>query len=139
MRIRKATNEDQEEFSRLYHLLYSNNENIKSKSVPFEYTKFTNLLLVAEENGKLIGFIWGYFLALGIRRYGYVEDLFVKKKHRNQGVATSLLAALKREFKNLEVDAIFVTTEKDNKEATNLYLKEDFKLCSGSWFFWAPH
>ena len=138
MKIRLVNDKDQEDFSRLYYLLYSDDEGIKSNPIPFDNTNFSNLLLVVEEESKLIGFIWGYFLALGIRRYGYVEDLFIEENHRNQGIASSLLTALKEEFKKLEVEAVFVTTEKDNQEAINLYLKEDFEVCPGPWFFWAP-
>ena len=138
MNVRQISSKDQDQLSRLYHSLYSDEKNIKSKSIPFDNANLVNLLLVAELDKKLIGFIWGYFITLGIRRYGYVEDLFVEEDYRNKGIATALLVALKDKFIELKVETVFVTTEKENENAINLYLREGFQSCPGPWFFWTP-
>ena len=111
---------------------------LNSKKIPFDYCDFKNILLIAEDDEKIIGFIWGNFIAFGLGRYGYMEDLYVNKKHRNTGVAKSLITASKEEFKKLNVATVFVTTEKGNKPAINLFLKEEFERCPGPWFYWIP-
>ena len=138
MRIRKAIKGDKEAFSELYHQLYSDNENKKSGLIPIEQSNFKNILLIAEDNEEMIGFIWANFISFGFSRYGYVEDLYVKSEHRKKGIATSLISALKDKFKELNVEAVFITTEKENKEAINFFSKEGFNLCPGPWFYWDP-
>lgn len=138
MKIRNAKIEDQIEISRLYRKLYSNEEGIELDTIPISNTLFKNILLVAEDQDKIMGFIWANFIAFGIRRYGYIEDLYVEMDYRKQGIAKSLITAVKEEFKNLNTDAVFVTTEIENQIAQNFYLKEGFNKCLGPWFQWLP-
>ena len=136
MNIRQAKNQDQKEISRLYQQLYYEEES--SDIIPTTNSQLKSILLVAEEQDKIIGFIWANCIAFGIRRYGYLEDLYVDDKYRAKGVAKSLISAVKDEFKEFNVNAVFVTTEKENQIAQNLYIKEGFSLCSGPWFVWIP-
>ena len=138
MEIKHAIESDYKECSKLYRKLYSELEEIKIQEIPFDYKDFKNILLIAKNDNKIIGFIWGNFIAFGLGKYGYIEDLYVDKEYRNKGVAKSLILSIKEEFKQLKVSTVFVTTEKENTPAINLYLKEGFETCPGPWFQWIP-
>ncbi|TFF96723.1 MAG: N-acetyltransferase [Promethearchaeota archaeon] len=84
MEIRNATELDKEEFSQLYQKLYSP-EGTKpppQDSLPIENPAFFNLPMVAVEQDTIVGFIWGYVVDFGLKRYGYVEDLYVDEGWR---------------------------------------------------------
>ncbi len=138
MKIREAKPQDQKQINRLYQQLYFNEKNNESKLILTTNSQFKNILYVAEDQDKIIGFIWANFIAFGIRRYGYIEDIYVDVAYRKKGVAKSLISAVKEEFKVLKTDAVFVTTEKENKIAQNLYINENFNICPGPWFYWVP-
>jgi len=84
MEIRNATELDREEFSQLYQKLYSP-EGTKpppQDSLSIENPAFFNLPMVAVEQDTIVGFIWGYVVDFGLKRYGYVEDLYVDEGWR---------------------------------------------------------
>lgn len=136
MKIRNATLKDKAKISELYYELHP--ERKPKKLVPIEKSKFKNILLVAEENKQLTGFIWANFIQYGFSKFGYIEELFVKKEFRNKRIGRSLVKSIMKRFEDLKVAAVFVTTEKENKEAISLYQKLGFKLCKGPWFYWNP-
>jgi len=108
------------------------------KNIPLNKAEYKNILLIAEENRKIIGFIWGNFISFGVSPYGYIDDLFVDENYRNQRVASKLIALIKEQFKALSVNAVFTQTGEDNHIARNLYQKEGFNPCQGLWFYWTP-
>ena len=138
MKIRTAENQDHLEITSLYQKLYSDEKWNESDLIPISTSQIKSILLVAEDFEKLIGFIWANFIAFGIRRYGYIEDLYVQEEYRKRGIAKSLISAVKKEFKELKTNAVFVSTELENQIAQNLYLSENFRKCNGPWFYWAP-
>jgi len=136
MKIRNATIKDKKDITNLYHELYPGRK-IK-KLLPIEKTKFKSFIFVAEENKQIVGFIWANFIQYAFSKFGYIEELFVKKQFRSKGIGRSLVKTIMKKFKDLKVAAVFVTTEKENKEAIELYQKLGFKLCKGPWFYWNP-
>jgi ribosomal-protein-alanine N-acetyltransferase len=141
MRIRNFTKKDKKIVSELYYELHPIEEKEKKRKgllVPVEKSKLKTILLVAEENSRVVGFIWGNLIIYGFFRYGTIEELFVKKEFRNKGIGRSLVKQIMKRFKNFKVKVVFVTTEKENKEAIDLYKKLGFKLCKGPWFYWNP-
>lgn len=78
------------------------------------------IFLAAFEEGKPIGFGFGYVLA---RRHGkrttlFVYEVEVEAAHRRQGVGTELMRRLASEA---GADESFVLTEPDNHPANALY------------------
>ena len=141
MRIRNFTQKDKKIISELYYELHPIEEKEKRKKgllVPVEKSRLKTILLVAEENNRVEGFIWGNLIVYGFFRYGTIEELFVKKEFRNKGIGRSLVKEIMKQFKNFKVKAVLVATDKENKEAIELYKKLGFKLCKGPWFYWSP-
>ncbi|HAF07105.1 MAG: GNAT family N-acetyltransferase [bacterium] len=141
MKIRKFTQKDKRVVSELYYNLHPVEEKGKKEKgllIPVEKSKLKTILLVAEENARVVGFIWGNLIIYGFFRYGIVEELFVKKEFRNKGIGRSLVKEIMKQFKRLKVKVVFVTTEKENKEAIDLYKELGFKLDKAPWFYWNP-
>tara|TARA_Y100000031_G_C8161461_1_gene357214 strand:- start:502 stop:915 length:414 start_codon:yes stop_codon:yes gene_type:complete len=136
LKIRNATIKDKVNISRLYYELYPKKK--PKKIIPINKLKFKNILLVAEEKRKIIGFVWANFIQYGFSKFGYIEELFINKKFRKSGIASSLIKSALKKFRNLKVEVVFVTAEKENKKAIKLYKKLKFKVCKGLWFYWSP-
>lgn len=137
MRIRNFTQKDKKIISRLYCELHSIEEKEKKGLlVPIGKAKLETILLVAEEDSHVVGFVWGNLITYGFSRYGMIEELFVKKEFRNRGIGEALVIEIMKRFQNLKAEFVFVATEKEFKEAINLYKKLGFKLCKGPWFYW---
>lgn len=134
MTIRKAQVKDKKEISGLYYQLYPEHKGAK-KLIPIQNFRAKNLLFVAEEENKIIGFVWGTFINYGISRYGYIEELFVNKKFRGKKIGTFLVKRILEEFKKLKVWALFVSLSKEDKMVLNFYKKLGFKPCRGSWLY----
>jgi GNAT superfamily N-acetyltransferase len=109
MIIRKAKKGDEEQLARLYLQFWEVHENKNPLHQLYYKINYKNCLkdmketiqdkdyslYVAEKEGE----IWGCVLIiikkqskyLKIKKYGYVEECFVDKKHRRKGVATKLV------------------------------------------------
>jgi len=111
-------------------------ERKRKRIIQIEKFNAKNFLLVAEENKRVIGFIWATFINYGFSRFGYIEELFVKNEFRNKGIGTALVKNIMKIMKKLKVDALFVTTEKRYKDAIKLYKNLEFRMCKGPWFVW---
>ncbi|MHA1274903.1 MAG: GNAT family N-acetyltransferase [Promethearchaeota archaeon] len=103
MKNREAEKKDESQFTKLYFKLYPEIVETNLKNIPLNKAEYKNILLIAEENRKIIGFIWGNFISFGVSRYGYIDDLFVDENYRNQRVASKLIASIKEQFKALNV------------------------------------
>jgi hypothetical protein len=69
MKIRKATLKDKKAISELYYQLHPIEEKERKEKgflVPIEKSKIKNILLVAQENKKIVGFIFGTLYCLWI-------------------------------------------------------------------------
>ncbi|HLC76773.1 MAG TPA: GNAT family N-acetyltransferase [archaeon] len=60
----------------------------------------TNLILVAENEGIVIGYVWGYIEKVAKLKIGKIQDLIVTKKYRRKGVAAALIQELLIFFRN---------------------------------------
>jgi len=136
MKIREARLKDQKDITELYYQLYPKRR--QKRSLPIKKFNAKSFLLVAEKKKKIIGFIWSTFINYGTSKFGYIEELFVKKEFRNKGIGTTLVKNIMKKMKKLKIAALFVTTEKENREAIKLYRNLGFKKCKGSWLYWNP-
>ncbi|MBK9734736.1 MAG: GNAT family N-acetyltransferase [Saprospiraceae bacterium] len=96
-------------------------ENITNPS--FEY-------YVAEEEGKLIGFI--SFHSQNLLHHcglvGEIQEFYVDTKHRNQGVGSALVQKVKDYAEQHNLKSIEVTTNKSRVENTIIYKNLGFNL-----------
>ncbi len=142
MRIRNAIKKDKKGVSELYYKLHPVEEKENKEKgllVPIEKSKIKSILLVAEEDKQIAGFIWAHFIQYGFFKYGTIDELFVKKEFRGRGIGSALLKKAIKKLQNFKVKIILVGTEKENKEAIKLYKKVGFELGKRSlWFYWNP-
>jgi ribosomal protein S18 acetylase RimI-like enzyme len=93
------------------------NEKIKSK----------NLILVAEEDGMIVGLCWCTVVDRGIDKQGEIAEFYIEREFRGKGVGKELIAAAKRFFINEKVEVAFVWTHHGNEPAIKLYKDAEFK------------
>src|SRR3989344_6230593 len=87
------------------------------------------LLLVVEENKKLIGYMHTTFFKNIYRKGGYVGDLFVLREFRRKGIATKLINKFIKALKNRGYKMISLSVNIKNKKAIKLYKKVGFNIC----------
>ncbi len=134
MKIRKAELKDKKAISELYYQLYPEHKGPK-RIIPIEILDARSLLFLAENNKQPIGFIWGTFINYGISKYGYIDELFVKKEFRRKRIATALVKTILKELKKLKTWSIFVSTSEENEWVRTFYNKWGFKPCRGPWLY----
>ena len=85
-------------------------------------------LLVADTDGKIIGFIDHWVINDFVHggKLGYIQNLYVSPEYRRKGVGSSLLKEIIKRAKANGVSEIHVSTEFDNKGATEFYGKQGF-------------
>jgi ribosomal protein S18 acetylase RimI-like enzyme len=78
------------------------------------------IFLVAEQEGSVVGFVFGYLLPRRHREEAelFVYELGVEEPYRRQGIATALMRELLRRAGGAPA---FVLTESDNEEANATY------------------
>lgn len=142
MKIRKAVKKDKKNISELYYELHPIEEKENKEKgllVPIEKSIIKPIILVAEEKGKIVGFIWAHFIQYGFFKYGSIDELFVKKEYRGKGIGENLLKEAIKKLNELKPKLILVGTEKEHKEAIKLYKKMGFEIGRNSlWFYWNP-
>jgi ribosomal protein S18 acetylase RimI-like enzyme len=136
VRIRAARSADRKQLSELYSQLYPKRRS--KRAVPIGQVKIENILLVAEEKSKVIGFLWADLVTHGFLRFGNIEELFVERVFRHKGVGRLLAEAAMRRFRERQTNVVFVSTGRSNKGAIKFYRRLGFRLCKGPWFYWIP-
>jgi len=97
---------------------------------------FPEGFIVAEEDGKVIGFAYGYFKDVpkevlhnwGVSRVATIELLVVDPIYRKHGVGTSLVERLTEIFKKAGVDMIGLTCPEGASHAKHLYENQGFEI-----------
>jgi ribosomal protein S18 acetylase RimI-like enzyme len=140
MKIRKARKEDFEEYYRLkveeskeYVIIIGKHINIPLKKdlkkeffefigkknkrgyLSFEAKKLAGYMLVSVYNN-----IWS--------KYGYIEDIFVKKEFRKKGIATQLVLEFLNYVKSNKINKVYLSVNLKNNNAINLYKKIGFEI-----------
>lgn len=137
--IREAKLEDTKTTDELLTLLIRDEKQYdKNINEKFTVEKFykniikydSNIILVAESNNKIIGYLYGYIVNNGnayINKISKLEAMFVLPIYRNLGVATSLINEFKKWSIKNNIKYIEVQVLNNNTNAFNLYNKEGFK------------
>lgn len=142
MNIRKAKIEDYNQIIKLYKELYDT-EKVFYTNLCKEYDisdkqrikiekrikSRKGIILVAEEEEKIIGLIDGYIIdsIYYVEKVGYLDHLCVDKSYRNLGVAKKLIEDFSSRMKKRNVSYLKLNAFENNEPAVNLYKKLGFK------------
>lgn len=92
----------------------------------------TDIMLVAEEEGEVIGAVLT-ILHLS-SKVGYLSDIVVKDSARGKGVGTALLTELMQLFKEKGMTLVYTLTQINNDKIHHLLTKEGFN--KGEELYW---
>lgn len=123
MIIRRAKIEDVEE---IFSIRNSTDGRIEKSSILDEIINPNYLVLVAEENGEIAGFL------SVIKNYDCADVMMIATglSYRRKGVATKLLSEAIGMLKNLGVNRLLLEVNETNIGAIELYKKRGFKQIS---------
>ncbi len=124
MKIRKAELKDKEQIIGLVKRFYSRSSPKTVEAWNKVYEKIIKLTFIAETNKKIIGFI-----ACSTKQNSiYIDDLYVLKKYRGKGVATSLIRFINSIRKKLKKKYIIGNVRKKDRPAIKFYENIGFKI-----------
>ncbi|MEI6100268.1 MAG: GNAT family N-acetyltransferase [Eubacteriales bacterium] len=82
---------------------------------------------VALKNGDLAGFAWGFLFEHYNEKWLHINHVFVKKEHRQTGIARLLMNALWDWARNNGIAALDLYVRNTNDAAVSLYTKMGFE------------
>jgi ribosomal protein S18 acetylase RimI-like enzyme len=93
------------------------------------------LVFVAELDNLLVGYSvigWGWGIESGGRE-ALIDEVFVLKTHRNQGIGAKMLTAVMAELGKYDTKAVFLETEAQNSDSRKLYQNLGFETEDSVW------
>ncbi len=135
MKVKKAEVNDIKELSKLfddYRVFYEKKTDLKSAE-KFLLERIQNnesQIFVVENNSNLAGFVQLYpiFSSTRMKRLWLLNDLFVDKKYRGQGVSVLLINRAKQLCEQTNACGLILETAKSNIVGNQLYPKTGFVL-----------
>ena len=136
MQIRKAKKDDFDGYYKLkkeeekgYSQLIQGRISKKEYKKDFDgiFSSIKNILLVMEENNKLIGFLYGQQINKKEKK-GCIQVIFVSKRFRKKGVAGSLITGFIKIIKQKSYKKIQLSVDAKNIGAIRLYRNFGFKI-----------
>lgn len=138
--IRKANIEDLKTIQDLNYMLFKLEDENWDDSLnvdwPYEkagkdYFKDTienDIMLVAEADNKIVGYLAGYICNSSFNRIKLAEldNMLVLEEYRKYGIGTLLINEFKSIVKEHEVESIKVTASYKNRKAIEFYIKNEF-------------
>ncbi len=99
------------------------------------YRRFPETFLVAEEDGKVVGYIMcrievglGDIGFTGLRKKGHVVSVAVIPEHRKKGVGEALVSSAMESMKTYGAKQCYLEVRVSNDPAVNLYKKLGFEV-----------
>ncbi|MEM7814773.1 MAG: GNAT family N-acetyltransferase [Candidatus Aenigmatarchaeota archaeon] len=86
-----------------------------------------NLILVAEDNDEIVGYVWGYVERLNKYNIGKIQELVVSIRHRRKGIGTRLVKSLLEFFKSKNCIIVEVLVNVKNIAAYKTYKNLGFE------------
>jgi len=86
-----------------------------------------HLILLAENNEKLIGYLTGSIIKNIWQHSGYIDDIFVNKKFKRKGIGSYLIKEFIKFLKHKKIKKCKLGVNIKNKKAIKLYKKLGFK------------
>lgn len=147
MRIRKASLKDVSEIVNLWRKLMEYHDKFKvcqifnkrKQNAGKNFYGFVKkniksrngLVLVAEDNGKIIAYNINYIKnnipIFKIEKIGYISDLFIDKKYRGKGISSEFRKKAIKWFKSKKIKTMEIAAYPMNKRAVSIYRKWNFK------------
>lgn len=95
----------------------------------FEHRESVIFVAKDDELKQIIGFVQLYpcFSSISMQRSWILNDLYVAPKHRNIGIASSLILAAKQYAIRTQAKGLELSTANDNASAQKLYEQLGFK------------
>ena len=100
----------------------------------FISTPKENIMLIAEHNGKTIGFIFAKILSRSAGGWCMLDNLGIDSRYRRKGIGQNLLDAFYKEIKGKKIKYVQILESK-SKQARGFWKKEGFKETKE--FIWA--
>ncbi|HTL07728.1 MAG TPA: GNAT family N-acetyltransferase [Chitinophagaceae bacterium] len=142
--IRTASREDLDALTvlfDLYRIWYHQPSDIAAarKFLLQRIEKNESVILIAEQEGKLLGFtqLYPIFSSVSLRKAWLLNDLYVHAAARNQGVAVQMLNAARLHGKESGAKWLMLQTGNDNYRAQSVYEKNGWKRIS-DYFYELP-
>ncbi len=88
-------------------------------------SKKTDLVLICEENKKIIGFLLAELHTK--KGFSYLDDIYVNPKYRKKGIAAKLQKNHEKICKKLKIKQIMMTVLTTNKKMHQWSKKQGFK------------
>jgi ribosomal-protein-alanine N-acetyltransferase len=99
------------------------------------YQRFPETFIVAEENGKIAGYIMcrietgiSNFKLLGIAKKGHVISIAVLPEHHREGIGSALMQGAMKAMVNYKAKECYLEVRTSNLSAVNLYRKIGFEV-----------
>jgi len=126
--VREATNKDINGIIEVLKSIYLQDEVWAREALQKLLATKDYVVLVAELNGAVIGFIDFYVLPSIYEKWNEatINNFFVQRSHQNKGVGSRLLKEAVKRADEMGLGEFSVGTEKDNQRAINLYKKHGF-------------
>jgi ribosomal protein S18 acetylase RimI-like enzyme len=125
MKIRKAKKQDIDACSYVYENWSAQERKITKNDLTRQIKDNRHLVLVAEINNKIVGFITADKQAWN--NSFYIERLFVEKEQRSKGYGSKLLLTVINRAKQSKARIVFVDLTPQNKGAMRFYLRNGFQ------------
>jgi len=126
IKYRLASSKDFEEVQAIENECFK--EPYSTADLRYEFNENpVNKIIVAEEEGKVIGFI-DFLITFNSST---IMQVAVTKEYRGKGIATQLLSEMEKSFpKEIDdlVETITLEVRESNVPAKNLYLKNGYKI-----------
>lgn len=87
--------------------------------------KSRDLVLVAEDNGKLVGFLMAEIWKS--KRYSFLSDVFIARRYRNKGVASELVNLYEKECKKKRINKLLMLALVKNSKIHKFLKKRHYK------------
>ena len=132
---RKAQLADVQQLSELfdqYRIFYHKDSDIPAaeKFLTERIKNRDSEIFVAENEGKLVGFVQLYplFSSTRMKRYWLLNDLYVNENYRGKGFSKQLIEASKEMAKSTDAAGILLETGKSNDIGNKLYPSCGFEI-----------
>lgn len=132
---RKARVQDLQQLSELfdqYRIFYHKDSDIPAAEnfLKERIESKDSEIFVAENEGKLVGFVQLYplFSSTRMKRYWLLNDLYVNENHRGKGFSKELIDKAKEMAKSTDACGILLETGKSNDIGNKLYPSCGFEI-----------
>ncbi|MGM9986005.1 MAG: GNAT family N-acetyltransferase [Bacillaceae bacterium] len=145
MNITQATIKDIEgvaELFNLYRIFYKQDSDLDAAKafIMERFQQRDSVIFVAMNEGKYIGFtqLFPSLSSVSMKRLWILNDLYVKKEGRKQGVGKLLLDAAKEYAIQTKAKGILLETAIDNDTAQSLYESYGYEMQASTYYYFLP-